>query len=242
MKNRHSILVKFEDQNSTDGFHKHFNGRWLSSLEQDAIATRVAQVSLAEETPLPRYDECADDQILREALLLENESKEQITINKIIRHIPFNVSMPVGNDAIFAPEPGVQLTVLLRSHIQVWKCIDRVSLHVPVYHNIDIEGAPDLQLSLSKLATLKLASPDPRPSIPQVLRMRIDEYDNANKRTANQQLINASVADHSCIWTKAGNLNRGLSIVYSYKLLKEDTFDFTPPHVAARKRNKCAFL
>ncbi|GKE42298.1 hypothetical protein Tco_1469582 [Tanacetum coccineum] len=63
------------------------------------------------------------------------------------------------------------------------KCIDRVSLHVLVYHNIDIEGAPDLQLSLSKLATLKLASPDPRPSIPQVLRMiskRIDEYDILN--------------------------------------------------------------
>ncbi|GJR73523.1 probable protein phosphatase 2C 55 isoform X1 [Tanacetum coccineum] len=35
------ILVKFEDQTSTDGFHKHFNGRRLSSLESHA-AERAA--------------------------------------------------------------------------------------------------------------------------------------------------------------------------------------------------------
>nr|XP_043606179.1 BRAP2 RING ZnF UBP domain-containing protein 2 [Erigeron canadensis] len=36
MDNRYSILVRFDDQNSTDGFHKHFNGRRFSSLETEA--------------------------------------------------------------------------------------------------------------------------------------------------------------------------------------------------------------
>ncbi|GJY75435.1 putative ribonuclease H-like domain-containing protein [Tanacetum coccineum] len=55
-------------------------------LQQVALATRVAHVSLVREMPLPRYDACAHDQILRETLLLENKNKEQIRINKIIRH------------------------------------------------------------------------------------------------------------------------------------------------------------
>ncbi|KAI7734617.1 hypothetical protein M8C21_025412 [Ambrosia artemisiifolia] len=33
MENQYSILVTFDDQNSTDEFHKHFNGRRFSSLE-----------------------------------------------------------------------------------------------------------------------------------------------------------------------------------------------------------------
>ncbi|PWA76010.1 zinc finger (C3HC4-type RING finger) family protein [Artemisia annua] len=36
MENRYSILVTFDDQNSTDGFHKHFNGRRFSSLEAES--------------------------------------------------------------------------------------------------------------------------------------------------------------------------------------------------------------
>lgn len=81
--------------------------------------------------------------------------------------------------------------------------------HVPVNHSIDIEGAPDLELSLSKLAVRKVASsPYPRPSIPQVLHMisnGTDECDTATKRNALQQLIDASVANDSSIWTKYFN-------------------------------------
>ncbi|KAM0018637.1 putative transcription factor C2H2 family [Helianthus debilis subsp. tardiflorus] len=36
MENRYSILVTFDDQNSTDAFHKHFNGRRFSSLETES--------------------------------------------------------------------------------------------------------------------------------------------------------------------------------------------------------------
>ncbi|GKB85356.1 hypothetical protein Tco_0957628, partial [Tanacetum coccineum] len=114
--------------------------------------------------------------------VLTTEAVAASYISHMSSTVAFNVSMPVGKAAMFAPEPGVQKT-------NSSGAVAYSSLHVPVYHNIDIEGAPDLQLSLSKLATLKLASPYPRPSIPQVLRMiskRIDEYDNANKRTANQ--------------------------------------------------------
>ncbi|GJV97619.1 hypothetical protein Tco_1549196 [Tanacetum coccineum] len=53
----------------------------------------------------------------------------------------------------------------------LWKCIDQVSLHVLVYHNICIEGALDLELGLSKLAALKVISPNAKPSIPQVLQV-----------------------------------------------------------------------
>ncbi|KVH99120.1 BRCA1-associated 2 [Cynara cardunculus var. scolymus] len=36
MENRYSILVRFDDQTSTDAFHKHFNGRRFSSLETES--------------------------------------------------------------------------------------------------------------------------------------------------------------------------------------------------------------
>lgn len=36
MENRYSILVRFDDQSSTDAFHKHFNGRRFSSLETES--------------------------------------------------------------------------------------------------------------------------------------------------------------------------------------------------------------
>ncbi|KAI3504482.1 hypothetical protein L1887_25988 [Cichorium endivia] len=36
MENRYSILVRFDDQSSTDSFHKHFNGRRFSSLETES--------------------------------------------------------------------------------------------------------------------------------------------------------------------------------------------------------------
>ncbi|GJW50595.1 hypothetical protein Tco_0091946 [Tanacetum coccineum] len=83
----------------------------------------------------------------------------------------------------------------------VWKSIDRASLHVLVYHNIDIEGALDLELGLSKLAALKVTSPNARPSITQISN-GTDECDAATKRNAIQQLIDAFVVDDSFIWTK----------------------------------------
>ncbi|GJW26625.1 hypothetical protein Tco_0040436 [Tanacetum coccineum] len=83
----------------------------------------------------------------------------------------------------------------------VWKCIDRASLHVLFYHNINIEGALDLELGLSKLAALKVTSPNARPSITQISDAT-DECDNATKRNAIQQLIDDSVDGDSLIWTK----------------------------------------
>ncbi|XP_071721566.1 CLIP-associated protein-like [Rutidosis leptorrhynchoides] len=81
--------------------------------------------------------------------------------------------------------------------------------HIAVKRDIDIEGAPDLENSLSKLAALKINSaPDTRPSIPQILHMisnGADECDTATKRTALQQLVDASVANDFSIWTKYFN-------------------------------------
>ncbi|GKC74164.1 hypothetical protein Tco_1120047 [Tanacetum coccineum] len=71
----------------------------------------------------------------------------------------------------------------------VWKCIDQVSLHVPVCHNIDIEGALDLELGLSKLAALKVTSPNARPSITQVLRMM-----RLSSKIIDNLLLNGSIS------------------------------------------------
>nr|XP_043619104.1 CLIP-associated protein [Erigeron canadensis] len=83
------------------------------------------------------------------------------------------------------------------------------SQHVAVNRNVDIEGAPDLELSLSKLAALKInSSPETRPSIPQILHLisnGTDDCDTTTKRTSLQQLVDASVANDSSIWTKYFN-------------------------------------
>lgn len=33
IEDQYSILIRFDDQNSADAFHQHFNGRRFSSLE-----------------------------------------------------------------------------------------------------------------------------------------------------------------------------------------------------------------
>lgn len=33
MEDKYSVLIRFDDQSSTDAFYKHFNGRHFSSLE-----------------------------------------------------------------------------------------------------------------------------------------------------------------------------------------------------------------
>ncbi|KAK1420589.1 hypothetical protein QVD17_22304 [Tagetes erecta] len=70
-------------------------------------------------------------------------------------------------------------------------------------------SAPDLELSLSKLAALKInSSPDTKPSIPQILHLisnGTDECSTMNKRTALQQLIDTSVANDSSVWDKYFN-------------------------------------
>ncbi|XP_076944908.1 CLIP-associated protein-like [Bidens hawaiensis] len=69
--------------------------------------------------------------------------------------------------------------------------------------NNQLDGSsptPDLELSLSKLAALKISSsPDIKPSIPQILHLISNGTD---KRTALQQLIDTSVANDSSVWTK----------------------------------------
>ncbi|GJW53972.1 zinc finger (C3HC4-type RING finger) family protein, partial [Tanacetum coccineum] len=57
MKNRYSILVKFEDQKSTDVFHKHFNGRRFSYLETHscrALSTDMQYTRVIEHTHTSR--------------------------------------------------------------------------------------------------------------------------------------------------------------------------------------------
>lgn len=74
---------------------------------------------------------------------------------------------------------------------------------------VDIEGPSDLEVSLTKLAALKInSSPDTRPSIPQILHLisnGTDECSITSKRTALQQLVDASVANDSSVWTKYFN-------------------------------------
>ncbi|KAI3694364.1 hypothetical protein L1987_77329 [Smallanthus sonchifolius] len=70
-------------------------------------------------------------------------------------------------------------------------------------------STPDLELSLSKLASLKInSSPDTKPGIPQILHLisnGSDECSTAAKLTALQQLVDISVANDSSIWTKYFN-------------------------------------
>ncbi|KAI3801118.1 hypothetical protein L1987_29221 [Smallanthus sonchifolius] len=70
-------------------------------------------------------------------------------------------------------------------------------------------STPDLEHSLSKLAALKInSSPDTKPSIPQILHLisnGTDECSTTTKRTALQQLIDASAANGSSVWTKYFN-------------------------------------
>ncbi|XP_076898378.1 CLIP-associated protein [Bidens hawaiensis] len=72
--------------------------------------------------------------------------------------------------------------------------------------NNQLDGSsstPDLELSLSKLAALKISSsPDSKPSIPQILHLISNGTD---KRTALQQLIDTSAAIDSSVWTKYFN-------------------------------------
>ncbi|XP_023759265.1 CLIP-associated protein [Lactuca sativa] len=74
---------------------------------------------------------------------------------------------------------------------------------------VDIEGPTDLELNVTKLAALKInSSPDTRPSIPQILHLisnGTDECSTTTKRTALQQLVDASVANDSSVWTKYFN-------------------------------------
>ncbi|XP_071696556.1 CLIP-associated protein-like isoform X2 [Rutidosis leptorrhynchoides] len=81
--------------------------------------------------------------------------------------------------------------------------------HGAVKRDIEIESAPDLENSLSKLAALKINSAiDTTPSIPQILHTisnGSDECDATTKQTALQQLVDASVANDSSIWTKYFN-------------------------------------
>lgn len=74
---------------------------------------------------------------------------------------------------------------------------------------VDIEGPTDLELSLTKFAALKInSSPDTRPSIPQILHLisnGTDESSTTTKQTALQQLVDASVANDSSVWTKYFN-------------------------------------
>ncbi|KAL8254487.1 hypothetical protein R6Q59_032708 [Mikania micrantha] len=72
------------------------------------------------------------------------------------------------------------------------------------------DGAtPDLELSLPKLAFSKInPSPDAKPGIPQILHLisnGSEEYSTATKLTALQQLVDASMANDSSIWTKHNN-------------------------------------
>lgn len=57
MENRYSILVRFDDQSSTDSFHKHFNGRRFSSLETEScrvlFTVDVQYTSTIEHTQTP---------------------------------------------------------------------------------------------------------------------------------------------------------------------------------------------
>ncbi|KVI12313.1 hypothetical protein Ccrd_009258 [Cynara cardunculus var. scolymus] len=80
---------------------------------------------------------------------------------------------------------------------------------VAVGHNLGNEGPHDLELSLSKLASLKInSSPDAKPSIPQILHLICngnDECSTTTKRNALQQLVDASAANDSSIWTKYFN-------------------------------------
>ncbi|MFS7930334.1 putative armadillo-like helical, CLASP domain, TOG domain-containing protein [Helianthus anomalus] len=71
------------------------------------------------------------------------------------------------------------------------------------------DSTTDLELSLSKLAALKInSSPDTKPSIPQILHLISNgtgECSTTTKRTALQQLIDASAANDSSVWTKYFN-------------------------------------
>ncbi|KAI7752881.1 hypothetical protein M8C21_011597, partial [Ambrosia artemisiifolia] len=71
------------------------------------------------------------------------------------------------------------------------------------------DSTADLELSLSKLAALKInSSPDTKPSIPQILHLisnGTNESSTTTKRTALQQLIDASAANDSSVWTKYFN-------------------------------------
>ncbi|KAJ9547859.1 hypothetical protein OSB04_020402 [Centaurea solstitialis] len=78
-----------------------------------------------------------------------------------------------------------------------------------VSRNLGNEVPHDLDLSLTKLTSLKInSSPDATPSIPQILHLISngnDECSTATKLTALQQLVDASVANDSSIWTKYFN-------------------------------------
>ncbi|MFS7888508.1 putative armadillo-like helical, CLASP domain, TOG domain-containing protein [Helianthus anomalus] len=70
-------------------------------------------------------------------------------------------------------------------------------------------STPDLELSVSKLASLTIgSSPDTKPGIPQILHLISnggDECSTATKLTALQQLVDTSVSNDSSIWTKYFN-------------------------------------
>lgn len=72
MEDRYSILIRFDDQNSTDTFYKHFNGRRFSSLEVEAChilftvdvqytgSIEHAQMSPASSTEQPSCPVCLE--------------------------------------------------------------------------------------------------------------------------------------------------------------------------------------
>ncbi|KAL6968088.1 hypothetical protein U1Q18_033891 [Sarracenia purpurea var. burkii] len=73
----------------------------------------------------------------------------------------------------------------------------------------DNEPAPELDLTHSNLAALKINSaPETGPSIPQLLHLICngnDESPTASKRSALQQLIEASIASDESVWSKYFN-------------------------------------
>ncbi|XP_010263998.1 PREDICTED: CLIP-associated protein-like [Nelumbo nucifera] len=172
--------------------------KWNSAQESTQIASSIGQVSSDEnqEHFYQSFDSGSHTEFLssKGKDLKFNASTMRENVGSLTSRTE-NVDHNIGVESSLST-PRLDINGLMNS--------DRMGM---TGLTLGTEGSPEVDVDQEKLAAIKVSStPDSGPSIPQILhQIGNDESSSVSKRTALQQLVDASIANDHSVWTKYFN-------------------------------------